>query len=64
MSVRQRRWPDPPSEYLEETTQVRVRFQDYILASFGMLPATVLYVYSGRVIGDVAALAGGAPPHE
>ena len=42
----------------------RVRFQDYILASFGMLPATVLYVYSGRVIGDVAALAGGAPPQQ
>jgi len=42
----------------------RVRFPDYILASFGMLPATVLYVYSGRVIGDVAALAGGAPPQQ
>ena len=40
----------------------RVRFQDYALASLGMLPATVLYVYSGRVIGDVAALAGGATP--
>ena len=42
----------------------RVRFQDYILASLGMLPATVLYVYSGRVIGDVAAFAGGAPPQQ
>jgi uncharacterized membrane protein YdjX (TVP38/TMEM64 family) len=39
----------------------RVRFRDYALASFGMLPATVLYVYSGKLIGDVAALAGGAP---
>lgn len=26
-----------------------------------MLPGTVLYVYYGKVIGDVAALAGGAP---
>lgn len=40
----------------------RVRFQDYALASVGMIPATVLYVYSGRLIGDVAALAGGAAP--
>ena len=42
----------------------RVRFQDYALASFGMLPATLLYVYSGRLIGDVAALAGGATPQQ
>jgi uncharacterized membrane protein YdjX (TVP38/TMEM64 family) len=27
-----------------------------------MLPATFLYVYSGRVIGDVAQLAGGVQP--
>ena len=38
----------------------RVRLGDYLLASVGMLPATFLYVYSGRVIGDVARLAGGA----
>lgn len=38
----------------------RVRFADYALASFGMLPGTLLYVYSGKVAGDVAALAGGA----
>jgi uncharacterized membrane protein YdjX (TVP38/TMEM64 family) len=38
----------------------RVRFGDYVAASVGMLPATVLYVYSGRVAGDLAALAGGA----
>ncbi|MFP6641346.1 MAG: TVP38/TMEM64 family protein [Myxococcota bacterium] len=37
----------------------RVSFRDYLLASFGMLPATILYVYSGRVIGDVAVLASG-----
>jgi uncharacterized membrane protein YdjX (TVP38/TMEM64 family) len=38
----------------------RVRFRDYLVASVGMLPATALYVYSGRVAGDIAALAGGA----
>ncbi len=39
----------------------QVRFRDFLLASAGMLPGTVLYVYYGKVIGDVAALAGGAP---
>ena len=38
----------------------RVRFVDFFLASAGMLPGTVLYVYSGKLIGDVSALAGGA----
>src|SRR5439155_1600715 len=38
----------------------RVRFADFFLASVGMLPGTVLYVYSGKLIGDVTALAGGA----
>ncbi len=38
----------------------QVRFRDYLLASFGMLPATVLFVYYGKLAGDVAALAGGA----
>ena len=37
-----------------------VRFVDYVIASIGMLPGTLLYVYYGKVIGDVAALAGGA----
>ncbi len=40
----------------------RVSFRDYLLAGTGMLPGTLLYVYYGRVIGDVAALAGGAAP--
>jgi uncharacterized membrane protein YdjX (TVP38/TMEM64 family) len=40
----------------------RVRFADYLLASLGMLPGTLLYVWSGKLAGDVAALAGGAPP--
>ncbi len=38
----------------------RVRLADYIVASFGMLPGTLLYVYSGKVAGELAALAGSA----
>lgn len=38
----------------------RVRFADYVIASIGMLPGTLLYVYYGKLAGDVAALAGGA----
>ena len=38
-----------------------VRFADYALASLGMIPGTILYVYYGKLAGDVAALAGGAP---
>jgi uncharacterized membrane protein YdjX (TVP38/TMEM64 family) len=37
-----------------------VRFSDYVLASIGMLPGTVLYTYYGVLAGDVARLAGGA----
>jgi uncharacterized membrane protein YdjX (TVP38/TMEM64 family) len=37
-----------------------VRFIDYLVASVGMLPGTFLYVYYGKLAGDVAALAGGA----
>jgi uncharacterized membrane protein YdjX (TVP38/TMEM64 family) len=39
----------------------RVRFGDALLASLGMLPGTLLYVYLGSVAGDAAsASAGGA----
>ena len=38
----------------------RVRFADYLVAAVGMLPGTLLYVYYGKLAGDVAALAGGA----
>lgn len=31
-----------------------VRLRDYVVACIGMLPGTILYVYYGRVIGDVA----------
>src|SRR4029450_2446726 len=38
-----------------------VRFVDYVVASIGIIPGTLLYVYYGKLAGDVAALAGGAP---
>jgi uncharacterized membrane protein YdjX (TVP38/TMEM64 family) len=41
-------------------TSVRVR--DFVVACIAMLPGTLLYVYYGRVVGDVAALAAGARP--
>lgn len=37
----------------------RVRLVDYALACFGMLPATLLYVYYGKVAGDLALVAAG-----
>lgn len=37
-----------------------VRFVDYVVASVGMLPGSFLYVYYGKLVGDLAALAGGA----
>lgn len=38
----------------------KVRFVDYLLAAVGMIPGSLLYVYTGKLAGDVAALAGGA----
>jgi uncharacterized membrane protein YdjX (TVP38/TMEM64 family) len=38
-----------------------IRFFDYLVASVAMLPGALLYVYYGKLIGDVAALASGAP---
>lgn len=37
----------------------RVRFRDYMIASLGMLPGTVLYVYYGSRAGELAQAAGG-----
>jgi uncharacterized membrane protein YdjX (TVP38/TMEM64 family) len=34
-----------------------VRFLDYVGASVGMLPGTLLYIYYGKLAGDVARLA-------
>lgn len=43
----------------------RISLRDYVLASVGMLPGTILYVYYGKLAGDVASLAGGtAPPRD
>ena len=39
----------------------RVRFVDALVASIGMLPGTLLYVYYGTLGLEVASLAGGAP---
>jgi uncharacterized membrane protein YdjX (TVP38/TMEM64 family) len=40
----------------------RIRFMDFLIASIGMLPGTLLYTYSGKVVGDIAALAAGQSP--
>lgn len=40
----------------------RIRFVHYLVASLGMIPGTLLYVYNGRLAGEVVALgAAGAP---
>lgn len=36
-----------------------IRFRDYFMGSAGMLPSTFLYVYSGKVIGDLAGVMAG-----
>jgi uncharacterized membrane protein YdjX (TVP38/TMEM64 family) len=38
----------------------RVKLVDYVAASIGMLPVVAMYVYTGKVAGDLASLAGGA----
>ena len=37
----------------------KVRFADYFIACLGMIPGTLLYIYYGKLAGDVARLAGG-----
>jgi len=37
----------------------RVRFVDYLAGAVGMIPMTVVYIYSGKVAGDMATAAGG-----
>lgn len=39
-----------------------VRYRDYLIATLGMWPTIVMYVYYGKVAGDVAALAAGVAP--
>jgi uncharacterized membrane protein YdjX (TVP38/TMEM64 family) len=41
----------------------RVPLAQYALAGFGMIPASLMYVYLGYVAGDVAAVTGGAVVH-
>jgi uncharacterized membrane protein YdjX (TVP38/TMEM64 family) len=39
-----------------------VRYRDFALASVGMLPTITLYVYYGKVVGDVTKVAAGVAP--
>jgi len=39
-----------------------VKYRDYLIATIGMWPTIVMYVYYGKVAGDVAALAAGVGP--
>jgi uncharacterized membrane protein YdjX (TVP38/TMEM64 family) len=39
-----------------------VRYWGYLIATIGMWPTIVMYVYYGKVAGDVAALAAGVAP--
>ena len=53
-------FPFTPMNYLLGLT--RVKFRDYVLASVGMIPGTLLYVYYGKIAGDVVQVAGGVAP--
>lgn len=52
-------FPFNATNYALGLTSVRLR--DYAVACVGMLPGTLLYVYYGRLIGDVARIVSGAP---
>lgn len=39
-----------------------VSLKDYVLASIGMIPGTVMYVYIGSLAGSLATLGTGTPP--
>ncbi|MEG4282827.1 TVP38/TMEM64 family protein [Microcoleus sp. A006_D1] len=34
----------------------QVSLKDYVLGSFGMIPGTLMYVYSGSLVGDIATI--------
>ncbi|MFM9263903.1 TVP38/TMEM64 family protein [Tychonema sp. BBK16] len=34
----------------------QVSLKNYVLGSFGMIPGTILYVYSGSLVGDIATI--------
>lgn len=42
----------------------RVPLLQYVLASVGMLPGTFLYVYYGKAIGSLSAIAAGEAPEQ
>ena len=52
-------FPFNVTNYAVGLTSVRLR--DYAVACIGMLPGTLLWVYYGRLIGDVAAVVAGTP---
>jgi len=39
-----------------------VRYREYVIATLGMWPTIIMYVYYGKVAGDVTALAAGVAP--
>jgi uncharacterized membrane protein YdjX (TVP38/TMEM64 family) len=39
-----------------------VRYRNFVVAMVGTLPAIIMYVYYGRIIGDVAKIAAGVSP--
>jgi uncharacterized membrane protein YdjX (TVP38/TMEM64 family) len=39
-----------------------VRYRDFVIASLGMLPTTMMYAYYGKVVGDVTRVAVGVQP--
>jgi uncharacterized membrane protein YdjX (TVP38/TMEM64 family) len=51
-------FPFNVTNYALGVTSIRLR--DYVIACVGMLPVTILWVYYGRLIGDVASLVAGA----
>jgi uncharacterized membrane protein YdjX (TVP38/TMEM64 family) len=53
-------FPFTPLNYVLGLSQVR--FRDYLFASIGMLPATAVYVYYGKIAADVARATTGAGP--
>ncbi|HUE89832.1 MAG TPA: TVP38/TMEM64 family protein [Vicinamibacterales bacterium] len=41
----------------------RISLRDHFVGLVGMIPTAAMYVYAGKVAGDLAALASGAPLH-
>jgi uncharacterized membrane protein YdjX (TVP38/TMEM64 family) len=39
-----------------------VRYRNFVIAMAGTLPAIIMYVYYGKIIGDVAKIAAGVSP--